>query len=281
MSHLGSRVAALVDGQLPAAETEQLLAHAAACPRCSWLLGQERTCRSVLSCAGDVQPGAELTARLLALSPGPEQHAGTPRGRRVLLAVAGAGGLATAAVVGLVVVGSVAEPRADLDSILDVVSGRAGERPAELADGEDSQVGGDVAAWMTEHGWSAPTSLPSGMRVVDVEVHETDSGEVLEVEIAGAMAHVRLLQQRGLLAGEGVADLQTELVGQHDAMLLTTGVHDVALQSEDCVVVVLAAADDTALSDAILDALPAGDFDTSVGARLTRGWDTVTAWAHG
>ncbi|MCM3660677.1 zf-HC2 domain-containing protein [Georgenia satyanarayanai] len=278
MNHLGSRVAPLVDGQLPAAEAEELLAHAAVCARCHWLLGQERSSRTMLSQAWDVEPGPELTARLLALSPGPEEPA--PRGRRLLLAVVGAGGLAAACAVGLVVVGSMSEPQADPHAILDVVSGSVGERPTELSDA-GGEVSGDVVAWMAEHGWSAPESLPSGMRVVDVAVHETAGGEVLEVEIAGAMAHVRILQQRGVLPGEAAEQLQTGLVGQRDAFFLPSGVHDLALQSEDCVVVVLAAPDDAPASDAILAALPDGDYDTSVGARFSRGWDTVTEWALG
>lgn len=277
MSHLGSKVAPLVDGQLPAAEAEELLAHAAVCARCHWLLGQERASRTMLSQAWDVEPDPELTARLLALAPGPEERA--PRGRRVLLAAVGAGGLAAACAVGLVVVGGLSEPHADPSAILDVVTAGVGERPAELAD-EAGGVSGDVVAWMAEQGWSAPESLPSGMRVVDVTVHETDAGEVLEVEIAGAMAHVRLLQQRGVLPGEAVEELQTGLVGRHDALLLPSGVHDLALQSEGCVVVVLAAPDDAPVSDAILAALPEGDYDTSVAARFTRGWDTVTEWAR-
>lgn len=278
MSHLGSKVAALVDGQLPAGEAEELLAHAAVCARCHWQLGQERSSREVLSRARDVEPDPALTARLLALSPGPEDAPGATWTRRVVLGVAGAGGLAAACAVGLVAVGSVSEPLADPHAILDVVRGTVGERPAELADGADDT--GEVVAWMAEQGWSAPESLPSGMRVVDVAVHETEGGEVLEVEIAGAMAHVRLLQQRGVLPGEAAEQLQADLVGRHDALLMPSGVHDHALQSGGCVVVVLASADDAPVSDAILAALPEGEYDTSVGARFTRGWETVTQWAR-
>lgn len=280
MSHLGPRVTALVDGQLPAAETEALLAHAAACPRCEWLLAQERASRSMLSGAGDVQPDPELTARLLALSPGPEQP--DPRRRRGLLAGAGAVGFVGVVVGGLVAVGGAVEPRTDPHAILEAVSGGAGERPAELPAGLGStEASGDIVAWLAAEGWSAPESLPHGMRVVDVEVHDTEAGEILELEIAGSMAHVRLLQQRGVLADDAVGEAQTELAGRHDALLLPTGVHDVALQSEDCVVVVLAAPDDATYSDAILAALPAGDYDTSLSARLARGWQTVTQWARG
>lgn len=280
MSHLGARVAALVDGQLPAAEAEALLAHAAACPRCEWLLGQERASRSALSGARDVEPDPELTARLLALTPGPEQPA--PRGRRMLLVGVGASGLAAAAVAGLVVVGGLSEPRADPRAILDVVTGAVGEHPTELpVDLGTSEASGDVVAWMEDQGWSAPDSLPSGMRVVGVELHQTEVGEILELEIAGAMAHVRLLQQRGALPAESLEELQGDLSGRHDAMVMSTGVHDLALQSEDCVVVVIAGPDDAHATDTILAALPAGAYDTSFGARLGRGWETVTEWTRG
>ncbi len=279
MTHLGSRVAALVDGQLPPAEAESLLAHAAACPRCEDLLAQERASRWAVSQAADVRPDPELTARLLALSPGPEPHPRHPGRRRALLVGAGAGVLAGATAVGLVAVGSLSEPRTDPRTLLDAVNGQVGHRPAELRE----QLGAgaanaDIVEWMEAHGWSAPHSLPDGMRVVDVEVHETDAGEVLEVELAGAMAHVRVLQQHGVLAEDLAADLQTGLIGHHDTVSLPTGVHDVALQSEDCVVVVVASADDAPAGDAVLAALPVGDYDTSIAARLVRGWDTVTQW---
>src|SRR5699024_1125325 len=157
-----------------------------------------------------------------------------------------------ATVVGLVGVGSTAEPRTDPHLILEAVSGRAGERPPELPAGlGTSEANGEIVAWLTAEGWSAPTSLPHGTRVVDGVAHDTADGEVLEMEIAGAMAHVRVLQQRGILAPESTPDVQAELVGEHDALPMPTGVHDVALQSEDCVVVVLAAADDVPVSEAI------------------------------
>lgn len=278
MSHLRSRVTALVDGELPAAEAEEALGHVVGCAECARLLAQERASRRALSQAQDAVPDDELTARLLALSLGPDGPLERRHRRGPLLA--GAGVLSGVAVVGLVVVGGLVESRADPQTILGAVSGRTGTSPAELA----GQVGtvetsDEVVAWMEEEGWSAPDSLPDGMRVVHVALHQTDGGDVLEVEIAGAMAHVRMLQQRGVLATDTVDGLQAQLVGSHDAVLLPTGTHHVALQSEECVVVVASAGDDVALSDELLDALPAGDYDTSLPARLARGWQTVTRWA--
>ncbi len=71
MSHLGSRVSALVDGQLSAADTERALAHVAACPPCADELAAARQARRALSLADDVAPAPDLTARLLALASEP------------------------------------------------------------------------------------------------------------------------------------------------------------------------------------------------------------------
>jgi anti-sigma factor RsiW len=67
VSHLGTWVSALVDGQLPPAETERALAHVAVCPTCADEVAAARQARRALSVAADVAPDPELTARLLAL----------------------------------------------------------------------------------------------------------------------------------------------------------------------------------------------------------------------
>lgn len=74
MSHLGSRLSALADGQLGPAETERALAHVAGCPDCAAELAAARDARRALASAGDVTPAPDLTARLLQLA----ADAGTP-----------------------------------------------------------------------------------------------------------------------------------------------------------------------------------------------------------
>jgi hypothetical protein len=66
--HLGSWVSALVDGQLPPAESERALAHVAACALCAEEVAAARQARRALSIARDVEPAPDLTARLLALA---------------------------------------------------------------------------------------------------------------------------------------------------------------------------------------------------------------------
>ncbi|WP_298459462.1 anti-sigma factor [uncultured Cellulomonas sp.] len=68
MSHLGTWVSALVDGQLSPAAAERALAHVAACPACADEVAAARQARRALSVTGDVAPDPELTARLLALA---------------------------------------------------------------------------------------------------------------------------------------------------------------------------------------------------------------------
>ena len=83
MSHLGDWVSALVDGQLPPADTERALAHAAACRSCADEVAAARQARRALSAAADVPPDTELTARLLALASGPAGGpAAAPRDRK-------------------------------------------------------------------------------------------------------------------------------------------------------------------------------------------------------
>jgi anti-sigma factor RsiW len=80
MSHLGSRISALVDGQLSVADTERALAHVAVCPECSAELAASRAARRALASADEVTPNPDLTARLLSLggSTGTDPFAGDP-----------------------------------------------------------------------------------------------------------------------------------------------------------------------------------------------------------
>lgn len=77
MSHLGSRISALVDGQLSVVATERALAHVAGCAACAEELAAARRARAALSGWSQVpEPPSDLTARLMSLA-GPE-----PRGPR-------------------------------------------------------------------------------------------------------------------------------------------------------------------------------------------------------
>ncbi|MET0789857.1 MAG: zf-HC2 domain-containing protein [Cellulomonas sp.] len=78
MSHLGSRISALVDGQLSVADTERALAHVAVCAECSAELAASRAARRALASADEVAPTPDLTARLLSLAGSAEPFSGDP-----------------------------------------------------------------------------------------------------------------------------------------------------------------------------------------------------------
>ena len=72
MSHLGSLLSALADGQLRPETAERALAHVAVCPECAEELAAARAARAALAGAGDLRPDPGLTARLLALGTAPQ-----------------------------------------------------------------------------------------------------------------------------------------------------------------------------------------------------------------
>jgi len=78
MSHLGSRISALVDGQLSVADTERALAHVAVCPECCAELTASRAARRALALSDEVAPAPDLTARLLSLAASADLPAGDP-----------------------------------------------------------------------------------------------------------------------------------------------------------------------------------------------------------
>ena len=116
MSHLGSRVSALVDGRLPLAEEERLWEHVHTCHPCRDLVEREgwvKTRLASLSFDGGGAP-ARLKDSLMcptsALRPSAFPTASRPRHRS--LAMIG-GGAAGAAVVGVLALGAAGTPQVE------------------------------------------------------------------------------------------------------------------------------------------------------------------------
>jgi anti-sigma factor RsiW len=116
VSHLGSRVSALVDGRLPAAEEERLWEHVHTCHPCRDLVEREgwvKTRLASLSFDGGGAPAGlkdSLMSPSSTLRPAPFATASRPRHRS--LAVIG-GGAAGAAVVGVLALGAAGAPQVD------------------------------------------------------------------------------------------------------------------------------------------------------------------------
>jgi hypothetical protein len=291
MTHLGSWLSALADGQLPADATERALAHVATCPRCAAELAAARTAHRALAAAAaaePVEPTPDLTARLLSIAPAgvaappphpdpfapttplPGRSAGVLRGdvsgggrfasRFVLGSVAGLGLVAAAlfALGARPAVVPTAHPAVALGLL-----GQAATVPATSA----PQPGG-VAA-LAAAGWTVP-DLPSGWTVTAART--VDSG--VEVDLEGPTGTAVVGERRGQLDVSALAGLPVERVGGRDVYLLSSEPWHVAWQCDDAVVEVLAptADDDVA---ALVAAFPAAPYDDGVPARIGRGWSVV------
>jgi hypothetical protein len=92
VAHLGDRVAALVDGQLPADVVDRAHAHLVGCRPCREAVEAERLMKGRLACLRGPEPGVDLMQRLLAmggpngpLPPRGGHVPGTPRPQPVAL----------------------------------------------------------------------------------------------------------------------------------------------------------------------------------------------------
>lgn len=121
MSHLGSRVSALLDGRLPPEEEERCWSHVHGCHSCRDLVEQEGWVKTQLAqlSMGDSSASHDFKTSLLgrcaAASASPLTPAAFPvaghRPRRGLVAIGG--GAASACVVGVLVLGAAGAPRVD------------------------------------------------------------------------------------------------------------------------------------------------------------------------
>ena len=105
--HLGTRVSALVDGQLPAGEEERAWSHVLTCPGCRALVEQEGWTKRQLGTLGapdSADPPGQLLGSLYAVDAWTTVHAIERRSTRRRTAVLVGGGAVGAAVLGLVTV---------------------------------------------------------------------------------------------------------------------------------------------------------------------------------
>ncbi|MBD5787037.1 zf-HC2 domain-containing protein [Cellulosimicrobium terreum] len=305
MTHLGSRLSALVDGQLTPAESERALEHVARCPGCAAELASARAARTALSSAGQVDPAPDLTARLLALSaeipsaegdplrcaprvqdpwgttarPLPrgrwsgDLQVGRPRRRLVALALGGSGAVAVA----LFVLGQVpvVTPSLHRTDPLTVLAHAATARPvASVGDATTSGsdvAGADTLASLRAAGWSCPEALPVGVSVSAVRVLD----DTLEIDLVTPSGEVVVREQAGRLDTASLDGLQTWDVSGRTIHVLSEEPWHLVWQSDDTVVDVVADVDEPDVAD-LVATFPAGDYDAGVPARISRGWTTMT-----
>jgi anti-sigma factor RsiW len=299
VTHLGSRLSALVDGQLSPAEGERALEHVAGCRECAEELAAARAARRALSAAAHVEPAPDLTARLLALSaqippcdddplrrpPAAGDPWATPAqlprgawrgelrggvGRRRLAALV-VGGVGVVAV-GLFALGhsptiTPSLHRADPLTVL----AQAAPRAAAASSGEAAQDGGTTLAALAARGWSRPDALPDGVTVVAVR----DEGNLLEIDLRTPGGEVVVREQVGVLDLAALEGVGTWDVDGRSVHVLSEEPWHVVWQSGDTVVDVVADVGQDEVAE-LVASFPARDYDAGVPARISRGWTTMT-----
>ena len=310
MTHLGSWLSALVDGQLTPQQRERALAHVAACDDCAAELAAARAAHSALAACADVCPDPDLTARLLSVAPPTPEGAGrtpepdpfrVPRSdlsqyapvgglvRRTWSSRAGSplrGEVAPRRLPVRLAVGSVAGVGA-VASLLFVLGARPDVVPVSHPGSDLSLLGqvppaaGSVdpaltdttdVTWSAKQGWTVPEELPAGWRVTGTRW--SGDGSVLEVDLVGPSGAAVLTEQEGRLADAVLRDAQRAEVGGREVVVLSTGPWHVAWQSGSCVVEVVTTHGGDL--DGLVSAFPERDYADDVPTRLARGWSTVS-----
>lgn len=301
MTHLGSRLSALVDGQLSPAEGERVLEHVAGCRECAEELAAARAARRALSAAAHVEPAPDLTARLLALSaqippaeedplrrppPAGDPWAATPpvlprgawrgelrggvlRRRVAALAAAGVG----VAAVGLFALGDspTVTPSLHPTDPLTVLAQAAPRAAAASRQPAPADGGAATLAALAAQGWTCPTDLPDGVTVAAVR----DEGHLLEIDLRTPTGEAVVREQAGVLDRAALSGVGTWDVDGRVVHVLSEEPWHVVWQAGDTVVDVVADTEEGEVAD-LVASFPAGDYDAGVPARIARGWTTMT-----
>lgn len=319
MTHLGSQLSALADGQLTPAAAERALAHVAGCQQCAADLRAARNARAALAAAFEVRPDPDLTTRLLALGavppapapgseqvrrprePRPDPFAGSPL-------LPGAGGLPSGALRG-----DVERRRLGTGPVLVVGAGLSlvaalfvtGTEPTvapedhpgvalsvlgRAAAAADSTTAATVSTALLTHGATSPATARELDGWLDshpwaTEVSVPQDHVVAAVRGGDDVLEVDLVGPRGLVVITQTRGRLAPEVGEplvvagREVRLLSRSPWQAAWQCGDVVVTVVAEVPSGAATG-VVEAYPVEPYDDGAPARVRRGWEAfVAAWS--
>ncbi len=152
-------------------------------------------------------------------------------------------------------------------------SSAAGASNAAAADGPAMSTA-EYLSWLRSGGWVCPSEVPDGWQVTGVRMR--DDGDTVEVDVSSGSGDLVVTEQRGRLATDAVEGTDSVTIAGKTVYLLSTAPWHAVWQSEDTVVEVVAAGEPSDVQSVVAQ-FPGSEFDPGVTARLTRGWDTLTA----
>jgi hypothetical protein len=148
---------------------------------------------------------------------------------------------------------------------------------AAAADPADGSASEDYLSWMRAQGWACPSEVPAGWSVSSVRLR--DGGSTLEVALSGPVGDLVVTEQQGRLDTGALTAAERVTIADRTVYLLSSTPWHVAWQSGDTVVEVVSS-DGSADAETVVAQFPEHGFDSGLSARLTRGWDTLTAAVH-
>lgn len=288
--HVRSLITPFIDHELDEVITAQVRDHLQNCASCMELYQAELSTHSLTAVSTDaLELPADLNHRLLELPRAAltakggqfaESHC-APRARLLVPLMGLSLILAVIAVGGLLGLGhyqwsqrTVTPYAVSSDFAAHSHQLFGNHQQAQLLNSPDSAASDSAQQllWLHDEGWVAPESLPAGMELIDVVVHDA---EHLEFMISDSADHVLRIGERiGHLDTNEVADWLTFEVGNYlvyddgtGLWFLQCGSHVVMIDSKDARV----------SAKSLIESLPSQEAESPFLSRILGGWRVVAA----
>jgi anti-sigma factor RsiW len=277
MAHLGSDVAAYVDGQLSETAMREASTHLDGCEPCARAVRQQRLLKSRMSTVASPEPPAGLLASLASLpaAPPPRERWWTRLGRSLpFRAGAVLAGASVAVVVTAYAVGS-PEP-----AVGDDVSPPFNRYAAGFAGPSAVQTGNIIpASTMDEldgEGWPCQPTLAGDLHRVWGSY--TDGDEVVALRYSDGRATLDLFEQNGHLDRDGLDGFEPARMGDADVWVRPGVPMLVTWDRAGTVYTIVTDADRDRVERAVTD-LPSGPREgDGLRDRVDDGFSRMTAW---
>lgn len=275
MAHLGSDVAAFVDGQLAPASMSAAQTHLHECDACERAVRQQRLLKSRMSTVSTPAPPSDLLAALSGLATRPPEQGWWRRVRRAAparagMALAGAS-LAVAAVAYAVGGGSagigdhIAPPFAEYEAAFFGATSTA----------TTASVSDDTIEELTAAGWPCHPRLAGDLERTQTSFART--GNTIALTYTNGTTRLKLYEQTGRLDPSSLDGFVQRSWGG-SAVWVREGSPTVVTWDDSGVVFTMVTDADTDRIRHAVSELPAGADQISPAERLSNGLDRMTSW---
>lgn len=278
MPHLGTDVAAFVDGQLTPAATRAAEDHLAACDSCARAVRQQRLVKSRMSTVASPTPTSDLLASLSGLAENaPRRERWWDRARRsapLRAGVALAGASMTVAAVAYAVGGG---PDGVGDAVAppfeDYASGFFGATPTTAT---TASVSEEVVAELNDQGWVCHGSLAGDLERTQAGLTRADA--TIALTYTNGTTRLKLYEQAGRLDPAAIEGFEQRRWGEA-TVWERVGEPTVLTWDRDGVVFTIVTDADPARIRQAVAQLPAGHGpDDHPAQRVGRGLERMTGW---